>query len=439
MTKWLLCAPMLILFLLSASAQKKANYFDLLSYHISLSDYTSFSNNKTLNSEPWYSVKGKSMGFGINAWKNIKRNIDISGGLNITFSSFPAGFVRNDSIGQGKISTQLDVLAHLFATPSTAAIRPFLTAGIGAGIFPNQRALLAPVGTGLQINFKEGARLIIQAQLRNKLSKGITESFLFYHIGVAQSLARSKKKKENVEKSSKVILPKPPADADYDGIPDIDDLCPTEKGTINGCPDRDGDLIPDQNDDCPDEPGTIKGCPDNDGDNITNKLDSCPDVAGIIKYNGCPIPDTDGDGINDDEDKCPKEVGVEVNNGCPEIKEEIKQKVNYSAQNIFFRFGSATLRSASFRPLNELIKILKDNPTLKLKIEAHTDSIGIDINNMQLSENRAKAVADYLIKKGISSERITSIGYGETRPIADNSTEKGRSQNRRVEFILGYE
>ena len=414
MTKWLLCAPLLILSLLSASAQKKTNYFDLLSYHISLSDYSSLSNNKTLNSDPWYRVKGKSFGFGINAWKNIKRNIDISGGLNFTFSSFPAGFVRNDSIGQGKISTQLDVLAHLFATPSNAAIRPFLTAGVGAGIFPDQRALLAPVGAGLQINFKEGARIIVQAQLRNKLSKGITESFLFYNIGVAQSLARSKKKKEVVEKPSEVIIPQPPADTDMDGIPDVDDLCPNEKGTINGCP-------------------------DNDGDNIINKLDSCPDIAGTIRYNGCPIPDTDGDGINDEDDKCPKEIGIALNNGCPEIKEEIKQKVDYSAKNIFFRFGSATLRSASYKPLNELIKVLTDNPTLKLKIEAHTDSIGIDQNNMQLSENRAKAVADYLIKKGISSERITSIGYGENRPIADNSTEKGRAQNRRVEFILSYE
>jgi outer membrane protein OmpA-like peptidoglycan-associated protein len=315
------------------------------------------------------------------------------------------------------VTTQFDLLAHLYATSSKSRIRPFLTAGLGAGIFPDQSAFYAPVGTGLQINFNEGASLLLQAQLRNKLSKGITNNFLFYQIGISQSLSRKKAKKETkfeplVEK--KTTEPVQPADTDQDGISDAEDQCPLEKGTINGCP-------------------------DSDADNISNRNDSCPTIPGLIKYHGCPIPDSDGDGVDNEKDKCPTTPGIATNNGCPEIKEEIKQQVNYSAQNILFLFASSTLSPSSYKPLNELIHVLNENPLLKLKIEAHTDSIGTAENNQRLSENRAKSVADYLLKKGISSERLTWFGLGETKPIADNSTEKGRAKNRRVEFILSYE
>jgi outer membrane protein OmpA-like peptidoglycan-associated protein len=441
MFKRLLYVKLFLTIFLSASAQKQSGLIDYFSYHVSLSDYSSLSNNKSSGTAPWYQLEGKSLGFGINAWKNFRRNIDLSGGFNFTFSNFPIGFVKNDSIGQGKISTQLDALAHLYATSEKSRFRPFVTGGLGAGIFANKAAFFAPIGLGLQINFNEGARLMLQAQIRNKISGGISQNFLFYNLGITQTLSRNKKKKETIyQKEEEVeIISIAPSDMDEDGILDVNDKCPTVKGTINGCPDRDGDLIPDENDDCPDEPGTINGCPDSDGDNIMNKLDSCPDVAGIIKYNGCPIPDKDGDGVNDEEDKCPNEIGTASNNGCPEIKEEIKRKIDYTAKNILFRSGSASMRSASYIPLNELIVVLKENPTIIITIEAHTDNMGTTQNNQLLSERRAKTVADYLILKGISADRVTWSGFGETLPIADNETENGRAQNRRVEFKLRNE
>jgi len=103
-------------------------------------------------------------------------------------------------------------------------------------------------------------------------------------------------------------------------------------------------------------------------------------------------------------------------------------------QNIFFDFDKATLRLESAAELNRLTKLLNDVPTMKIEISGHTDNIGSNQYNKQLSSARAKSVVDYLINKGISSGRLTSVGYGETQPIASNETEKGRQINRRTEF-----
>jgi outer membrane protein OmpA-like peptidoglycan-associated protein len=103
-------------------------------------------------------------------------------------------------------------------------------------------------------------------------------------------------------------------------------------------------------------------------------------------------------------------------------------------QNIFFDFDKATLRPESAAELNRLTKLLNDVPTMKIEISGHTDNIGSNQYNKQLSAARAKSVVDYLINKGISAGRLTSVGYGETQPIASNETEEGRQINRRTEF-----
>ena len=103
-------------------------------------------------------------------------------------------------------------------------------------------------------------------------------------------------------------------------------------------------------------------------------------------------------------------------------------------KNIFFDFDKATLRSESATELDRLVKLLIDVPTMKIEISGHTDNVGSDNYNKQLSEDRAKAVVEYLIEKGIDEDRLTYAGYGETQPIADNDTEEGRQVNRRTEF-----
>lgn len=105
-------------------------------------------------------------------------------------------------------------------------------------------------------------------------------------------------------------------------------------------------------------------------------------------------------------------------------------------RNIFFDFDKATIRPESANELDRLIKLLHDNPTLKIELGSHTDSKGSDEYNMKLSDNRSKSVVDYLITKGIPAGRLVAKGYGETKPIDTNDTDAGRQNNRRTEFKI---
>ena len=415
----------------------------LFSYNISFADYSlpkeikDSSFTKAFQQKEWYKPANKSFGFGISYWEGLTSNIDFSGSLTGTFSNFPANFVKDDSIGQAKFSTQLDALIHVRALKESARVNPFLTAGIGAGYFPGKFAVYAPLGTGLQFRFNEGSYLFVQMQWRKKLTSSINNDYLHYSFGFAQHNP-FKKKKEDVAIVEPAVKPVMPPDKDGDGFEDKYDLCPDVKGTMNGCPDTDGDAVADKDDHCPTEKGNINGCPDTDGDNVPDKLDKCKDITGVVQYDGCPVPDTDKDGVNDEEDKCPNEAGIVINGGCPEIKQEVNQKVAYAAKNIFFAFASDEIIKASFKPLNEVAKILQENPELKLSVAAHADNRGTPERNLMWSERRAIAVADYFISKGIAADRISYKGYGDTQPIADNKTEKGRAQNRRVEMKVDY-
>jgi outer membrane protein OmpA-like peptidoglycan-associated protein len=112
--------------------------------------------------------------------------------------------------------------------------------------------------------------------------------------------------------------------------------------------------------------------------------------------------------------------------------------MNYAASNIYFATGKYTLLSKSFKGLDDVVKVMKDDAQLKLSIEGHTDNVGSDAANQKLSENRAAAVKAYLVKKGVDTGRVVSAGFGETQPVADNKTAAGRQKNRRVELKLSY-
>ena len=104
--------------------------------------------------------------------------------------------------------------------------------------------------------------------------------------------------------------------------------------------------------------------------------------------------------------------------------------------NVFFDFDKWTLRPESFFELNRVVQLLNENPSITIEMSAHTDSRGSDEYNFKLSDNRARSVMEYILSKGISTERITSKGYGETVPVATNETDEGRQFNRRVEFKI---
>ena len=257
------------------------------------------------------------------------------------------------------------------------------------------------------------------------------------------------------------------SDKDGDGIYDKDDACPEEAGLkqFNGCPDTDGDGIEDSKDACKDEAGPVEfnGCPDTDGDGVADNVDACKDVAGLAVFGGCP--DTDGDGVQDKEDKCkdvkgPKEnggcpwpdrdgdkvldkddrcpdvAGTVANNGCPEVTEEAIKKLNDYAKTILFDSGKASFQQQTFPVLQAIVAILKEYPNANFSIEGHTDSDGKDATNQTLSENRAAAVKNYLVENGIAASRLSSAGFGESKPIDTNKTKAGKANNRRVEVKL---
>jgi outer membrane receptor protein involved in Fe transport/outer membrane protein OmpA-like peptidoglycan-associated protein len=139
-----------------------------------------------------------------------------------------------------------------------------------------------------------------------------------------------------------------------------------------------------------------------------------------------PPAETAGDGVIDPNDKCPgTPAGAKVDaNGC-EIEEVVLQRVN-------FEFDSAKLTADSRQTLDALVATLRQRSSTKVEIRGHTDSRGSDTYNQKLSERRAASVADYLVENGIDRSRVSSVGLGESQPIAGNDTDAGRAQNRRV-------
>ncbi len=149
--------------------------------------------------------------------------------------------------------------------------------------------------------------------------------------------------------------------------------------------------------------------------------------------------DTDGDGITDHLDKCPNTPGVETNQGCPEIQASVRKIFEKALQGIQFETGKDVIKPVSFPVLNDIVRIMTENPTYYLQINGHTDDVGAEENNLVLSEKRASAVRNYLENKGVEANRLTAQGFGESQPVAPNTSAANRAKNRRVEFVVKFE
>ncbi len=108
----------------------------------------------------------------------------------------------------------------------------------------------------------------------------------------------------------------------------------------------------------------------------------------------------------------------------------------FTLENVYFEFGKSVLMPESFTSLNELVELLKAQPAMEIEISGHTDNVGSSASNIKLSQDRAEAVRNYLIRSGISGKRIVAVGYGDTKPVASNNTDEGRSLNRRTEVKI---
>jgi len=271
-------------------------------------------------------------------------------------------------------------------------------------------------------------------------------------------------------------------DRDSDGIADKDDMCPDTAGTsefkgcpdsdgdkiidrldecpfdaglseFNGCPDKDADGTPDKRDDCPDVfgPREYKGCPDKDADGTIDKNDQCPEQSGPKENKGCPWTDVDKDGVLDKDDNCPQVAGLVELKGCPPVKPSVsdpvpqevpmkaaeKKIIEKAFASLEFATGKDIIKPKSLPALNGLAKLMIAHTTdWKLKLAGHTDNQGDAEKNLQLSEKRTLAVKNYLVKKGVKEEQLITEWYGQTMPIDDNATPKGRQKNRRVEMKI---
>jgi outer membrane protein OmpA-like peptidoglycan-associated protein len=138
--------------------------------------------------------------------------------------------------------------------------------------------------------------------------------------------------------------------------------------------------------------------------------------------------------INENFDIVEKKEYIEISQDLYLTPIEVGQAI--SLNNVFFVQSKAQMLPASFAELDRLVKILQENPGIEIELRGHTDSYGDAKLNLELSENRVKAVKDYLVSKGVSSKRIVGKGFGGTQPIASNATEATRKLNRRVEFVI---
>lgn len=253
-------------------------------------------------------------------------------------------------------------------------------------------------------------------------------------------------------------------DNDQDGLLDKVDVCPDQPEDKDGfkdedgCddPDNDGDGVLDKDDKCPesledrDKFSDEDGCedPDNDQDGILDKSDKCPNIAedkdGLGDEDGCAEEDFDKDGIKDTADQCPRKPetinGNKDEDGCPDEGKSLVQVTKDRVEileKVFFDTGKDTIQARSFSLLRQVALIVKANPELtKIRVEGHTDSVGDDASNLDLSQRRANAVVKFLVNLGVDESRLVAVGYGETKPVADNATAKGKEQNRRVIFTI---
>lgn len=287
--------------------------------------------------------------------------------------------------------------------------QPYFTVGGGRGEYEfgglrsGTQDNLWSAGVGFWSNFTE--RLVFRADVRG-----------IYHND-ADSVSPMATAGLTLLLGGAAAAPPPPEDSDGDGVPDPRDACPnTPAGTpvdARGCPrqrDGDGDGVADGDDRCP---GTPRGMP--------------------VDETGCPR-DGDGDGVPDQRDDCPDTpAGARVDDRGCEL--QLERPVSFDL-TVEFGFDSDEITGVAFQEMLELLRFLREYPSTTATIEGHSDSVGPADYNQQLSERRARAVLEALVNSGIDRDRLTAVGYGESRPLASNDTEDGRARNRRVTVVV---
>lgn len=341
-----------------------------------------------------------------------QQHLDISADL-LAFYDRDAGFAPYALVGLGYLSVDLD--------PGSDDNRPSGTAGLG---------FVWTFGRGVY-SLRAEARSRVAFDKDGNYNDWLASVGVQYNFGAA-GRARSTRTY---------------SDSDRDGVLDIWDDCPsTPPGTDvgpNGCPlrdrqpDSDNDNVPDIRDVCPNTPAgvpvTPSGCSlDSDNDGVTSDKDRCPATSpgAVVDEFGC-ARDDDNDGVPDHVDRCPNTVsGARVDiSGCA-IQDVIR------LPGVNFETGVNVILPGAEPVLQAAAATLNLYPDVQIEVAGHTDSVGGEEMNRELSQQRAETVRQLLIGFGVAEDRLTAVGYGESQPIQDNVTSVGRAANRRVELRL---
>lgn len=405
-------------------------------------------------------VTGLNLGFGLRAGlgkvdgKDNRRTITSNDGVRnipeqISTKFFELGFLGNIGFDMFQVMNP-----YFMFSASYFNFNPRLEDGTDAafnrdGKYEKIIANLG-IGGGMRYNISNAVSLYVQGEyfipntdyLEDVSASKSKDSFISIILGFSYNLLAKR-------------------DSDGDGIPDDTDECVKAAETFNGykdedgCPefDSDGDKIIDDLDNCigiPEDYNGVEdddGCPDadKDADGIPDYLDKCPDEAedidGYQDQDGCPDLDNDKDGILDKDDECPDEAETVNGNldedGCPdEVELGITIDEMVLSADDLFQPTSSKFKETESSQLNELVKFLKNRPNTRWRIEGHMDSQGAASYIKKMSYDRAKAVYDYLVSKGLDGSRFEIYGLADNFPIANNLTEEGRKQNRRIRIVL---
>lgn len=343
-----------------------------------------FGNDQDIKSKPAY---GLGIGY------NLNKKLSIEGVFNYVDTES-----EEDNSDIDVLSYNIGALYHF--TPYKKLL-PYISAGIGAISLNYQdngddTDFTINYGAGLKYFLNES--IALRGDIKRILSFNEAHHNLLYTIGLTFYFGGGEKREMLQEKIIEPPKPKAPT-----AVP----------------PKAPADLRS--------EKVVVKPPKDTDGDGIRDSLDKCPETPlGVaVDSSGCPV-DADGDGVADYLDKCPETPkGVQVNvAGC------------WVCKGVKFGFDKWDIKPEYYPNLNNIIDYLKKKPDVKIEIQGHTDNIGTKKYNKVLSEKRAREVLRYLVKKGITKERLYATGHGLSRPVASNETEEGRSKNRRVQFKI---
>ena len=391
---------------------------------------------------------------GFSFYNNLSEKLAFSADFGVGNGYISRNNPSSDDFQKGWSSSIRGDLYYHFSD-SRLPVQPFLFTALQGNLRKGNAFFSAPIGVGARYMVMNNGGMIL-AQIGYGL--GLTQRMrnnISYSWGVYLDL--NKKKKDASSTGDNLT------DTDKDGIIDSQDKCPNEFGLINnnGCPikDKDNDGVADEKDKCPNEFGPVdnNGCPiiDRDKDGVGDNFDKCPELPGPVSNDGCPLSDRDKDGIDDNNDKCPDLAGSPMNMGCPVEENKVAKKQEDQGTIwirdgnhfrsitgdslkyvIYFDFDNANLVQASFDLLSEVNQYLRKNSNWESSMEGHTDLEGDPEYNMALSVKRAKTAKQYLMSYGIKANKISTSGYGKTRPVVATFQEDLGWMNRRVEVLL---